>query len=800
MPVLLALVFLAACIPPAPKYPNESQQKILSEAQQLSDSLEAYVKLWLDGKADSRIPDRLIPKGIVDNKNFYLKKPEEVSSRETWGYRLSHPVNFDSMLNGLPDPHVTYLLLGPSLAPFGSKLVIEGEFPYCRFFSIQVSAPLDGRTYTATRYFGAAEVSIADADIEPLPGNSNPFRPGADRLSANRKYRMEFKLVKGDAVALNEGLFTPPYRKQTNTAAGSLIVYQGPWGEKDFFGNKKPDGGKWDVGNVWIRIYAPDKNKDAWGGVPMPKVYYELPDGRKYFIGADFSELLKRANGTMKARITNTAPNPNIKVSDGWYKSFGIVRSILNGASLANGWNRMENAPKINAVDLGVTGRGENQAPPGNYEPHATTNNYATYLGRALTVQKGMVAVLVGKLPTTPLTRSGDQYMQKAQLRYWSICGYDNSLDAKLPGSAVNGIMDEDMMLDKDRNYILVYSRKEDRPSNAKGENGITWVNWGPTAELGLMMRYVSIANDWDFDKSPNEKRLPWPVADWAGSRYDSTLIGLNHHKGFMQCYIPRIVVMTKKQFEMLGASLRAADIPSWVDKTNQTGINEAYRKPITVSSVWKNDKRYIAERMIDGDLNTRWASNNLPATVQVDLGEQQHISAIKLFWESAAAREYSIAVSSDGNNWKEFYSTNRGNGGIDVISFLRENGRFVRLTIKKGTWLPWVSLFEMEVLSNKMPCDPIPGSAFVSPTADQNLLSVYPNPVISEALIKPLKADWADKIVELQIYSSGGKLVHAVSQKGNSIRLNCSNWPAGIYFANLFADRKRYQSYFVKQ
>jgi hypothetical protein len=496
-------IYSAGCTPPAPAYPYETKEKILHDAQTISDSLEAYIKLWLDGAAPAQIPAPLIPDGIVDNKDFYLKKPEEVTDDDAWAYRLAHPVNLDSVVCGLPDPHVTYLLLGPSLAPFGSKLIIEGEYPYCRFFSIQVSAPLDGKTYTATRYFGAAEVSIVDADIEPLPGNVNPFRPNANRLATNRKYKMEFDLCKGDTVALNQGLFTPPYRKQTNKAAAALLVYQGPWGEKGFYGNKKPQGGKWDVGNVWIRIYAPDKNKGALGGVAKPKVYYQLPDGRKYFIGANYSELLKRANATMKARVANTVPNVHTPAFMGWHKSFGIVRSILNGACLADGWERRSNAPKINAVDLGVTGRGEFQSPPGNYEPHATTNNYATYLGRSVTVQKGMVAVLVGQLPTTPATFNGNRYMQSAQLRYWSICGYDNSLEAKLPGSAINGIMDEDMVLDRNRNYILAYSRPADRPTNATSDNGITWVNWGPTADLGLMMRYVSIAKDWALHTAP---------------------------------------------------------------------------------------------------------------------------------------------------------------------------------------------------------------------------------------------------------------------------------------------------------
>jgi hypothetical protein len=796
---LLTLLTLAAgCLPPAPNYPYEPPAKILADGQRLSDSLDNYIRQWLSGQVPAQIPNRLIPQGIIDNKNFYLKHPDSVAPTEAWAIRKSRPINHDSLLGGLPDPNVTYLLLGPSLAPFGSKLIIEGEFPYCRFFSIQVSAPLDGKTYTATRYFGAAEVSIADADIEPLPGHTNPFRAGANRRAPNRRYRMTFNLTKGDAVALNNGAFTPPYRGVSNERAASLLVYQGPWGEKDFFGTPKANGGKWDVGNVWLRIYAPDKDKDALGGVALPKIWYELPDGRKYFIGADFTPLLERANITMQARVTNTTPNVNSTPAEGWYKSFGIVRSILNGACIANGWDRPNHAGRVNAVDLGVTGRGENQAAPGNYEPHATTNNYASYLGRSLTVQKGMVAVLTGRLPQTPRTRNGQGTMERAQLRYWSICSYDNSIEAKVPGSAVNGIMDEELTLDNNRNYIIAYSRADDKPVNANAANGVTWVNWGPTAELGLMMRYVSVAPEWDFEKSPMEWHLPWATSDWAGSRYDSTLIGINHHKGFMQCYIPRVVVMTRAEFEALGTQLSPEKIPAWIDNTNKAGINEAYRKPVTVSSSWDNSPQYTAVNLLDGNLQTRWASRwgQLPATVTADLQQITSISSIKLFWESAHATQYTIAVSTDGSNWTNIHQTTGGDGGIDLIKNLQARGRYVRLTAAQG-WLPWVSLWEMEILSNEMPCTPtrLPDTKASSSSSG---LGIFPNPAAQFINISlPITIPPQNS---LRIYAADGTLMHERSNMQQNERLHCGGWPVGLYHVQLSANHKNYKASFVKQ
>lgn len=695
-------VSLSACIPPAPHYPYEQPDRILAEGQRLSDSLEWYIKEWMAGKAPAQVPARYIPQGVIDSKHFYLKHPDSVSAEETWATRLAHPVNLDSCLGGIPDPHVTYLLLGPGLAPLGSRIVIEGEFPYCRFFSIQVSHPLDGKNYTATRYFGSAEVSWADVDIDPLPGHVNPFRAGANRQATNRRYQVNIDLAKGDPVALNQQAFRPPYRQQGNTRFGSLLVYQGPWGEKDFFLNKKPaaQAGRWNVGNLWLRIYAPDKAKGPLGGVALPKLYYQLPDGRKYFIGADFAELKKRANITMKARTTNDPPSPYLGPEVGWYKSWGILRSILHGACMYNGWDRQANMAKVNAVDRGVTGRGENMPAPGNYEPSATGNNYVSYIGRGLNLQKGQVAVLVGKLPTFPITRNGASTLQKAQLRYWSICGYDNSIKAQLPGSAINGIMDEDVRIDTGRNYILLYSRAADKPANANNQGPVTWVNWGPTNELGLIIRYLTVSPEWDFPLSPHELHLPAAVSDWTGSRYDKTLLEQNHHKGFMQAYLPRIVVMSKEQFEALGNQLRPEEVPVWMDNSNRPGLSEALLQPATASSVWSNDYQYGADRAFDGNLKTRWASKmgEKESFITVDLGTEKPISGVKLFWHGAAAKAYQIEVSSDGLHWQTIYSTTKGNGGIDAVTPLRAKGRYVRLHTTKSWWGSY-SLWEMEVV-----------------------------------------------------------------------------------------------------
>jgi hypothetical protein len=64
--------------------------------------------------------------------------------------------------------------------PAGAKLHLEGDLPRARYMSFisydGVGAPID---------------SVADYLIEPAAGAVNSYRPGADRASARRGYRLE---------------------------------------------------------------------------------------------------------------------------------------------------------------------------------------------------------------------------------------------------------------------------------------------------------------------------------------------------------------------------------------------------------------------------------------------------------------------------------------------------------------------------------------------------------------------------------------------------------------------------------
>ena len=121
--------------PKPPPYPDKvARPLVTAQAQQISDRLNRYIESWMDGKAPARIPNELVPQGndFTAFKTFTLVRPDQISPAQQWVVRPAHGIRFDQVIGQFPDPHCTYLYL-PFLAPFGSRVVMEGEFPPLAF-------------------------------------------------------------------------------------------------------------------------------------------------------------------------------------------------------------------------------------------------------------------------------------------------------------------------------------------------------------------------------------------------------------------------------------------------------------------------------------------------------------------------------------------------------------------------------------------------------------------------------------------------------------------------------------------
>jgi hypothetical protein len=568
---------LASVRPPVPPYPYwgkyGSEEKVVEAAMKWSSDLEQYIKDWLDGRVPAEIPAHLIPESQRNDRRlvgFRLVRPEEIDADDQWIKRFSvESINVNDAYGEFWDPHVTYGLITWMMVPFGSKVIIEGEFPRCRFFSLQLTHSFDPKAYVV-QAFGSGEVSFVDADIEPLPGHVNPFRVGADRNAKKRSFRVEATSTIGDPTKLDPAAWKPGvYRDPGNNHRHvSGISYTGPWGDPDWEPGAVATGekqGRFTSGVIWLRMYGLDHAHRPQGGVKFPKVTYQLPDGRKYFIAVDFGRLQAHIN--RKRALVRQAPVEMNSPGVGWTKMMSILRAIVRGVRNFDPYGLVFTDQYLRDFLLGVEGRGEGQSGVRGLQPAATCCVHIDYFTRGMSLGKGKVIVISGKMPTTPNTRGGAATMTAAQARYWSLSGYSadfNILNPDyIPGVCQLSVMDDEVVKNANQEYVIVLSRPEDRPANATAENGVTWIDWGPEASLGFTLRWLSIKPEWSFDRTPSEPTIGYNSDPFAKS-YDPKLIGRNDRTGFLGEYQPVVGYMTREEFEKIRPPITPDKIPPY--------------------------------------------------------------------------------------------------------------------------------------------------------------------------------------------------------------------------------------------
>ncbi len=149
----------------------------------------------------------------------------------------------------------------------------------------------------------------------------------------------------------------------------------------------------------------------------------------------------------------------------------------------------------------------------------------------------------------------------------------------------------------------------------------------------------------------------------------------------------------------------------------------ESKKLKVIASSMEQNDQDLKPENVIDGDMGTRWGSEfGAQQWIMIDLGEEERIQKVILYWENAYAKAYKIQVSNDSKNWNDIYSTTNGDGDEDEISFKSVKARYVRMYgTKRGIDWAGYSLFEFEVYGDKV--------VLTSPDGQPKITTVLKNP-----------------------------------------------------------------------
>ena len=343
-----------------------------------------------------------------------------------------------------PDSHTDYPVSMDTI-PAGGKIVLHGRFPHARFFSLTASSPP-----------GVLRGHLYDVAIKPDPGSTNPFLPGANRNAKHRSY----------TVTVVDQPDPGPGHEQPNT------LYAGVAGQA-------PGAGPFELTE---RVYLPDRARDFSGGVGEPAVTYVDASGAKStgqsacaalnvkpgaFNLININSILFSETKIKQLLTLSKSPEHPAVKDPVWYKYFGpswLLAPYYAGTS---------DASMISTLPLTATGLGANPA-----------NGYVfTWLDRSFGPNHNghNIAVLHGKLPTTPATYAGEPRMQRGtQMRYWSMCNNEGLPSGKTTGPC---LADEEVPISAQRDYTIVVSLPQDRPKNATDKCGVAWMNWGTTGD-----------------------------------------------------------------------------------------------------------------------------------------------------------------------------------------------------------------------------------------------------------------------------------------------------------------------------
>lgn len=111
----------------------------------------------------------------------------------------------------------------------------------------------------------------------------------------------------------------------------------------------------------------------------------------------------------------------------------------------------------------------------------------------------------------------------------------------------------------------------------------------------------------------------------------------------------------------------------------------------------------------VDGNATTtRWESAHGvdPQWLRLDLGQSRYIGCVRIDWEGANARNYTIQVSNDDTNWTTVATRTgmpEGNHRIDYLAGLNTTARYIRVhgTVRNLTY--GYSIWEIDVHSSEL-------------------------------------------------------------------------------------------------
>lgn len=153
-------------------------------------------------------------------------------------------------------------------------------------------------------------------------------------------------------------------------------------------------------------------------------------------------------------------------------------------------------------------------------------------------------------------------------------------------------------------------------------------------------------------------------------------------------------------------------EMPGWNPVPNSLSKG----KPVTVSSTEAGAN--VASNAVDGSYSTRWSSLYTDAQwLTVDLGANYNVNRVKITWEAAYGRDYTIQYSTDGTTWSTIKAITGNNTLVNDHTGLTGAARYVRMNgTARGTVYGY-SIYELEVYGTTANVNQPPTVAITAPS-----------------------------------------------------------------------------------
>jgi hypothetical protein len=408
-------------------------------------------------------------------------------------------INGGSLNIAYPDAGANYWAALYTVPP-GATLRLHGTYPHARYASVQ-----------AYNGLGAIQDALADFQIDPDPGSLNPFRPGVSRATNKRSFTV---------TLADDSRATPLDPDQRTDEPASDALHTAPPGDT-------PGG----VRIVLWRVYVPDNGTDLRGGVELPQPELTLSDG---------TVLTGQAACDALTSQVPRLPDPSaLLIPEDQYNALRYQpgKPAWFPAEPDPVWRVQYNRDYLLALYTGE----DIPNPPKSGQTGFFPNLHNQYARAALNRKLGKVVALRGKMATTPATSDGERKLGRTQLRYQSFCMNESVLTTRV----MDCVYDEQVPLHGHRRYLVVTSRRADRPDNATRKCGVAWVRWSKRGDGGT---------DHDFGWMQVRNMLPSPSFHHAVQ--DTRVPGDEHE--VLGPYLPKATYYDdKRAFEKLGCPAR---------------------------------------------------------------------------------------------------------------------------------------------------------------------------------------------------------------------------------------------------